>query len=52
MKLKDILKAAGNKYATVASDGLEGSLLSLDGAEEQKNEEERFHGVDVIHSLR
>ena len=25
MKLKDILKAAGNKYATVASDGLEGS---------------------------
>lgn len=25
MKLKDIMKAAGNKYATVASDGLEGS---------------------------
>lgn len=25
MKLKDILKAAGNKYATVASEGLEGS---------------------------
>ena len=25
MKLKDILKAAGNKYATLASDGLEGS---------------------------
>jgi hypothetical protein len=25
MKLKDILKAANNKYATVASDGLEGS---------------------------
>jgi len=25
MKLNDILKAANNKYATIAADGLEGS---------------------------